>query len=138
MPADSTRILVVDDHDDGREALRLVLEFAGYTVRDTRDAKRALFMALSWQPDVVCLDLLMPNLSGYDIAARIVAAFGEKRPLLIAVTGLATDAHRVKAAEAGFDFFVVKPYHLDLLLDLIAENHHREADEVLVRLPLRA
>lgn len=79
----------------------------------------------------------MPNLTGYDIAARIVTAFGYKRPLLIAITGLTSDVHRLKAAEAGFDAYIMKPHEFDVLLEVIEDHHHRTAGEPLARLPRR-
>jgi CheY-like chemotaxis protein len=131
MAPDTKRVLIVDDHDDGREALRLVLEFSGYRVRDTADPTAAIQIVRSWHPHVVALDLMLPTVTGYAIATQIIAEFGEQRPQLIAITGLASDAHRQKAEEVGFDGFVLKPYEIDALLQLISEGCRRAPAEAL-------
>jgi DNA-binding response OmpR family regulator len=129
MEATGKRILLVDDYEDARAALRMLLEFSGYEVRDVADGDRVLEITREWRPHAICLDLMLPKQNGFDLAAEIVAAFGDDRPLLIAVTGLTADIHREKAAEVGFDGYAVKPYDLDMLLDLLARKRPRRLGE---------
>jgi CheY-like chemotaxis protein len=92
----------------------------GLTVRSARDGEQALGLALWWQPDVVCLDLMLPRMSGYEVAMRISNALGERRPLLIAVTSLSRELDRQRASDAGFDGFVAKPESVDLLNEVVS------------------
>src|SRR6266850_2079500 len=114
------RILIVEDHGDLREAMCALLESWGHSVREAANGRQALALALSWRPDIVCLDLGLPVMSGYDVATRIAAALGDRRPLLIAVTGLSRAIDRRRAGEAGFDAFISKPGDIDSLRDLVA------------------
>lgn len=75
-------------------------------------------------------------MSGYEVATKLCAAFGDKRPQLIAITGLTTDAHRERAAEVGFDGYILKPFEIDLLLELISSDRRRPVGEPLSR-PIR-
>ena len=136
MASEAKRVLIVDDHSEGRDALRMVLEFTGYVVRDAGNGTQALDVALSWHPDAICLDLRLPDMSGYEVATKLCAAFGDKRPQLIAITGLTTDAHRERAAEVGFDGYILKPFEIDLLLELISSDRRRPVGEPLSR-PIR-
>jgi CheY-like chemotaxis protein len=121
------RILIVDPHDDAREALRSVLEISGHEVQDTAHGTSALALALTWQPDVVCFDLSLADTSAFEVARQIAAAFGPMTPLLVAVTGFSDEVHRRKANEAGFDAYILKPYEIDELLDLLAGEADRHA-----------
>src|SRR6185295_2870171 len=116
------RVLLVDDFPELLSAMTAVVQAWGHTVRCAPDGEHALAIALSWQPDVVCLDLAMPRMNGLEVARRIVAAFGDRRPLLVAITGLSGDADRELAAAAGFDRFLVKPHHLDALCEILGEQ----------------
>src|SRR6185369_8887914 len=100
-----------------RAALCDLVRSWGHVVRDAANGRKALAIALWWQPGVVCLDLDLPLMSAYDVAKRI-AALGESRPLLIGVSGVGRAAERQRAADAGFDAFVVKP-GVETLSDLL-------------------
>lgn len=117
MPSEEKRVLLVEQHHTLRAALRDLVKSWGHVVRDAANGRQALAIALWWQPDVVCLDLHLPLLSAYDVAKRI-AAFGESRPLLIAVSAIGRAAERQRAFDAGFDAFVVKP-GVETLCDLL-------------------
>jgi CheY-like chemotaxis protein len=113
------RVLIVDHYQDLRKAMADLVTSWGYTVRSAGDGQQALAIALSWQPDIVCLDLALPRMSGCEVARRIIAAFGAERPLLLAVTGLSREVDRQLATAAGFDGFLAKPDHIDLLRDML-------------------
>jgi CheY-like chemotaxis protein len=66
------------------------------------DGDRGLAIALAWKPDVVFLDLALPRLHGDEVARRIIAACGSERPLLIAISGYASDVEREIASAGGF------------------------------------
>lgn len=115
MAEDRRRVLVVEDHQDLRTATVVLLQSWGHAVRSAADGARGLAIALAWQPDVVCLDLALPQLNGDEVARRILAASDRERPLLIAISGYGRDVEREIARMAGFDVFLLKPYDVDLL-----------------------
>lgn len=104
--SDRKCVLVVAETEGVSTVLREAGESCGHDVLDAGSAREALFFALSWQPRVVCVDLRLPLLSAYDVALRIAAAFGSKRPLLVAITSPGATINQEKAREAGFDFVV--------------------------------
>jgi DNA-binding response OmpR family regulator len=132
---DGKRILIVDDYEDARTALRMLLEFSGYVVRDLPDGRAVREIVRDWQPDAVCLDLMLPDPTGFEVAADLLVTFGDQRPLLVAVTGLTAEVHREKAAESGFDAYVVKPYDVEMLLQILGRASRRRGDAAVERAP---
>ena len=103
------RILVVDDNEDAAEALALILRLSGHDVRTAHDGLEALDVAPAFLPQVVMLDLGMPNLNGYETAARIRAQpWGREIPL-VALTGWGQPSDRQRTVAAGFNAHLVKP-----------------------------
>ena len=84
------------------------------------DGDEAVGVARAFVPDIVLLDIAMPKLNGYEAARRILEERGEKRPVLIALTGWGHDENRMRTKEAGFDHHLVKPVELDALSRLLA------------------
>ena len=115
-----TRILVADDNRDNLESLALLLEHHGNEVRTACDGLRAVSEAEAFHPDVVLLDVGMPNLNGYEACRRIREQSWGKEMFLIALTGWGNDEDRQRSREAGFDTHLVKPVDYDVLLDLLA------------------
>jgi len=109
-------ILVVDDHRGVRDALRLVLEGAGYHVTTAADGRQALARIAAERPDVVLTDLQMPVLSGTELRARLLAQTPALPVVLMsedpAVAGLAA-VHRA-------DGYLTKPFEPDALFALLA------------------
>jgi|SRR5579884_4151256 len=112
QPMAPRRVLVVEDHDDGREALRLLLTLFGHHVEVARDGVEGVEAALRLRPEVALIDLNMPRLDGYEVARRLRAAFGAE-VVLVACTAYDHAEARRKVAEAGFDAHLVKPLNLD-------------------------
>ena len=101
------RIVLVEDNDDAREAVRLMLELDGHEVYDAASGPRGLEIILAQRPDVALIDIGLPGLDGYAVAAGIRA---ESVPVrLIALTGYGQPEDQRRAIAAGFDAFVVKP-----------------------------
>lgn len=116
------RILVVEDDEDLRTALRLLLEAKGHTVQEAGNGVRGIFDAIAWRPDVICLDLKLPALDGFDVARQIRAAIDPMfRPLVIAITGLADEQSRLRARALGIDAYLTKPFDADVLDGLITD-----------------
>jgi signal transduction histidine kinase len=111
-PAKPLRVLIVDDNEDSATVLGHLLKLWGHDVRTARDGRDALAAAHRWQPDVVLLDIGLPEMDGYEIARRLRADPGMAGAFLVAVTGYGQDEDRRRAREAGFDEHVVKPVDL--------------------------
>jgi two-component system CheB/CheR fusion protein len=77
-------------------------------------------MAIEDQPDVVLLDIGLPEMDGYEVARRIRQDPALQNIVLVAVTGYGLESDRVRSQEAGFDHHLVKPVDFDALLELLA------------------
>jgi signal transduction histidine kinase/ActR/RegA family two-component response regulator len=112
------RILLVDDNADGRGTLALALATIGHDVRTAADAFEALQIAADYRPDVAVLDIGLPVMDGYELAARLRQLPG--RPIrMIAVTGYGQAGDKARAIAAGFHAHFVKPVDFDALLSTI-------------------
>lgn len=103
------RVLVVEDNEDGREALVALLKVWGFEVQAARDGRQGLETALADPPPIVILDIGLPELDGYEVARRLRQACNGHTPRLIALTGYGQPEDRRRALEAGFDLHLVKP-----------------------------
>ncbi|HET9492054.1 MAG TPA: ATP-binding protein [Methylomirabilota bacterium] len=124
----SRSVLIVEDKDDTREALRLLLESLGHRVLEAPDGPRGLELALDHQPEVVLIDLGLPGLDGYEVARALRASPAGKTALLIAVTGYGQAEDRRRSKEAGFDAHLVKPVSQSLLLSFITAPSASDSD----------
>jgi PAS domain S-box-containing protein len=112
-------ILIVEDNDDARESLRLLLESLGHRVLATADGPHGIALALDHQPEVLLIDLGLPGLDGYAVARAVRASPVGMSALLIAVTGYGQAEDRRRSTEAGFDAHLVKPVSQSLLSSLL-------------------
>jgi two-component system, sensor histidine kinase len=112
-------ILIVEDNADAREAMRMLLELDGHVVMAAAEGSEALELARTKDPDVALVDIGLPGIDGYEVARRLRVG-GERRPLLIALTGYGQPEDRRRAAEAGFDSLLVKPVDPSALSSLLA------------------
>lgn len=102
------RVLVADDNADAADSLALLLRARGYLVHVAYDGRSALEMARRARPDIALLDVILPQIDGYELGKALRREFGSALRML-AVTGFSSDEDRRKAQEAGFDQYVVKP-----------------------------
>jgi CheY-like chemotaxis protein len=116
-------ILVVDDFADIRSSLRLLLENHGYNVIEAQDGREAVKVAMGGHPDLILMDLFMPNHDGFAAAREILNKVGT-----IGLPIVATSAYgelgiegnlRQQAHNAGFVEYMAKPFDSDKLLELI-------------------
>ncbi len=108
------RVLVIEDERPMRTALQDCLEAEGYRVLTASDGEQGLARAIAERPDVVLLDLMMPRLDGFALAAKL-RALGHQVPILmLTAKGLVQD--RVAGLDAGADDYLVKPFSTDELL----------------------
>ncbi|MBV7534209.1 response regulator [Duganella sp. sic0402] len=113
------RLLLIEDNDDGREMMAMMLSGYGYDVNAAADGLLGLSAALDFQPDLALVDIGLPGIDGYEVARRLRADPATREIKLIALTGygLAEDLRRVM--EAGFDRHLVKPVDIDQLMEVI-------------------
>jgi len=113
----SLRVLVVDDDRDTVVSLEMLLREEGHSVVGVCKGKEVLPSIRTFQPDVVLLDIGLPDMTGYDVA-RAVRRQG-RRLKLIAVTAWNKETDRLMAKAAGFDHYLAKPYDPRALLALL-------------------
>ncbi|CAN5760640.1 hypothetical protein BH20PSE1_BH20PSE1_04300 [soil metagenome] len=107
------RILVVEDNLDAAESLATLIELMGHDVRSVHDGASALETAAAFRPDVVLLDIGLPDINGYEVAPRLRQQPGLGRIALAALTGWGQEEDRLRARTAGFDHHFVKPIDVD-------------------------
>jgi two-component system, cell cycle response regulator len=105
----SARILIVDDHEDNVELLRARLEARGYSTVSASDGQQALDAVEAEPPDLILLDVMMPKVSGTEVARRIKA--NRQLPFIpiIMQTALDSTQHKVEGLDAGADDYITKP-----------------------------
>ena len=114
------RILVVEDHEDARDALRTLLEFDGHQVEVAGDGLSGLELANAFKPEVVLLDIGLPGLDGYEVARSLARHPSRERMRVIALTGYGQESDRRRTHEAGFDDHLVKPVEPARLRELLS------------------
>ena len=113
------RLLVVDDNRDAAEIMSMLLQMWGHEVAFAFDGPSALHTAEQWQPEAVFLDIGLPGMDGYEVAARLRELPHAKDAVLIAITGYGEDDDRLRSRRAGIDHHLVKPVAPDALRSLI-------------------
>jgi CheY-like chemotaxis protein len=109
------RILVVDDNIDAAHMLKMLLEALEHEVIVENESHSELKRALDERPDVVLLDIGLPQMDGYEIARRLRTMQSDSRSTLIAATGYGQESDLEKAKEAGFDHHLIKPIDANAL-----------------------
>ncbi len=115
------RVLVVDDHEDSRTMLRMLLEQAGHEAVEAVDGIDGVQLALSRRPDVAIIDIGLPGINGYEVARRLRALPMSGTIALIALTGYGQDEDRRRALQSGFDRHLVKPVDAERLNQALVE-----------------
>jgi CheY-like chemotaxis protein len=118
------KILYVEDNDDNVYVLKNRLSRAGFTVIVATDGTQGISMATSEQPDLILMDLKLPDVDGEEVTRRIKANPTTKRIPVIALTANAMAGDREKAIAAGCDDFDTKPVDMPRLLEKIAALPH--------------
>ena len=118
-------VVLADDNRDAVDALADLLRSEGHAVHTAHDGVQALELASQLRPDVMVLDIGMPGLNGYEVAARLRSQPWSAATLLVAATGWGQEEDRRKAMAAGFDLHLTKPFDPGQLLDTIAGQGSR-------------
>jgi PAS domain S-box-containing protein len=120
------RALIVDDNVDAALLLAEALRQRGHVVHLAHDGKTAVEEAMRHLPDVILLDLGLPDLDGYEVASRLRGQAGLTRSSIIAISGYGQAEYLTRSAEAGFSHHIVKPVdmaHLDALLTALEKSN---------------
>jgi CheY-like chemotaxis protein len=104
----SRRVLIIDDNVDAADSLAFILRDMGHQVHVAYAGRAALEMTLRTRPEIVLLDIAMPEISGYEVAKQIRQYLGDG-VRIFAVTGYGQDEDRLKSVEAGIDQHLIKP-----------------------------
>jgi two-component system cell cycle response regulator DivK len=108
-------ILYIEDNRDNRVLVKRVLEAEGYTLLEASNAHEGLRRALAEKPDLILMDINLPEVDGYTTTARIKAMPGLEKVKIIAVTANVMKGDREKTLAAGCDGYIQKPIDVDLL-----------------------
>ena len=115
------RVLVVDDNQDAAQSLATLLQLSGFETTTVYDGLDAVAAAHEFRPDVALLDIGLPSLNGFEVAAKLRQQPGGAAMVLVALTGWGQEQDRRKSSEAGFDHHMVKPVDIDDLMKLLAD-----------------
>jgi CheY-like chemotaxis protein len=124
----SLRVLVVDDNGPACLLIQTVLRLQGHAVVTAGDGAAGLRAAEADAPDVVFIDINLPDTTGYEVARRIRERLPDRPVRLVAMSGYSGEDDRREAAEQGFDDFLPKPFRVDALRDLMHELTVRGRD----------
>lgn len=119
------RILVIDDNADASEALAMLLAIGNHQVQTCRDGISGIAAAATFGPDVVLLDIGLPDMDGYEVARKLRESETNQNVILIAITGYGMPSDRVRSAEAGFDHHLTKPVDPEELIRLFGTPTER-------------
>jgi PAS domain S-box-containing protein len=125
-PRRAHRILVADDNEDAAESLGMLLEMMGHEVRTAGDGVEAVSVAESFRPEVIFMDIGMPNMNGYDAARRIREQSWGNGVRIIALTGWGQSEEQRRSSEAGFDLHLVKPVQPAALAEVLKLQSHEK------------
>ena len=109
LPAPRKRILLVDDNSDAADSLGMILQLEGHQVEVSYQSHGVIERVHAFKPDIVLLDIWLPDVNGYDIARAIRASADARDVRLVALTGYGQLEDRKKSRLAGFDDHLVKP-----------------------------
>jgi CheY-like chemotaxis protein len=109
------KVLIADDKASSRELIRTVLEACGYEITEASDGIEALKLARHVGPDLIVLDLHMPGIDGFGVAAELRKDHNFSATPVMALTASAMQGDRERALAAGFDSYVSKPISLQAL-----------------------
>jgi len=116
----SQRVLIVDDNKDVADSLGRWIQAYGYEVKIVYCGSDAIAETTSFQPDMVLLDIGMPEMNGYQTVSEIRKQRLDVHLIVVAVTAWSDDEHKRQAYDSGFDLHVTKPMREETLHELLS------------------
>ena len=113
------RVLVVDDDPDGAEGVAELLSVWGFQTKFALDGPTGIALAKVFLPQLILLDVGLPEMDGYEVARQLRREASLSTVKLIAVSGWSGPERELKAREAGFDHYIVKPIQLSALTPIL-------------------
>ncbi len=123
------RILVVEDNADSAESLAILLRSRGVSVHTAHTGLNALQLADTIRPDVVLLDIGLPDMSGYEVAQQLRNRSWAGMLRVVAISGWAAEADRRRSDHSGIDLHLAKPVDPQELLAFLDEADPAESDD---------
>lgn len=121
------RILIIEDHEDNRRIMRDLLTRAGYELAEAVTGTDGVALASSWKPDLILMDIQLPEIDGYEATRRIKADPRLNSVPIIAVTSFALSGDEHKAFAVGCSAYVTKPFSPRQLLARVREQLANDA-----------
>lgn len=125
-PSSGPRLLVVEDYADTADFLSRYARLLGCDVRTSSTGQQALERAIEFQPQIVLLDIGLPDMNGWELARKLREELIDVRPVLIAITAFRSQEDRIRSLDAGIDYHLNKPAFREdlmrLLLQLVGKN----------------
>jgi CheY-like chemotaxis protein len=116
------RILIADDNVDAAASLALLLEMQGHETRTANNGREAVELAETFQPDIIFMDLGMPQVDGIEATRQIRAEPWGKAMVIVALTGWGQESNRRQTRAVGMDLHLVKPINLEGIAAVLAHS----------------
>jgi CheY-like chemotaxis protein len=113
----SPLVLIAEDHEDSRDALRTLLDAFGYRVVEAENGRQAVERAVAERPDLIVMDMMMPHVDGFQATREIRAVEGLRGVPIVALTAM--EGARERVLQAGCDDMVAKPLDVRAFLDKV-------------------
>ncbi len=111
--------MVVDDNLDAAESLSALLELDGNYLETAHGGFEAIKMAVAFKPQIVFLDIGMPDMNGYETAEEMKKISSLESTIIIALTGWSAEFERIQSGKTGFDYHLTKPVRLEQIRSLL-------------------
>ena len=122
------KVLVIEDHADTAAMLKKVAELARHEVRVCRTGFQAMELGPKFQPDIIFLDIGLPDMSGWELARAFRGNFLLCRTRIIAITANQTDADKLKSKAVGIDAHLGKPVQYSEVLHALGANSSQSTE----------
>ena len=119
QPARVRRVLIIDDAKDVADVTVEMVKALGHSAEAAYDGTAAMGAAVRYQPDIILVDLVMPDMDGFELVRELQGMFPDRRPRLVAYSGFKQAAFQDAARAVGFDDYLPKPATLDDLERLL-------------------
>lgn len=116
------RVLIIDDNADAASLLSMVVSAYGHQTEVANSGRAGLLLAQEFHPDIVFLDIGMPEMSGYDVAIALRLLPTLEQVYIAAVTGWNDASTRAQVISAGFDLHLTKPANVESILDVLVKH----------------